>query len=228
MKQLLSILTIPFLIAACGGGGSSTTPTASTDTYQLQKAYVNYVTDSSSRSFSISGVSSGDNLSGTGRSTSGTLGAATFEGQSVLSKTSVITGNIIRAGTSIPWSSSQTTYVDSAYRLIGRDGGSEYLVVTSFSMPNDSAKVNATGSLFSATRYTNSTKSSVIGTRTATYALEPDTSSTALLNFIIVEKDTNGKTTSTGTSVFRVTPSGALTPISESDTTSSQTITIKY
>jgi hypothetical protein len=227
MKRLLSILTIPFFVAACGGGGGSVEPVASTNTYQLQKAYVNYVTDSSSRGFTVSGTAGGDSLSGSGRVTSGALTAATFEGQSVLSKTSVITGNIIRAGTAIPWSSSQTTYVDSAHKLVGSIGD-EYIVANSFSMPSDAAKVNTTGSIFSATRYTNSTKSSVVGTRTATYALEPDTSSTALLKFVIVEKDTSGNTTSTGTSVFRVTPSGALTPISESDTTSSQTITISY
>jgi hypothetical protein len=234
MKRLLSILTIPFFVAACGGGGggssesSTTTPLTSTDTFQLQKAYVSYVNDSSSRAFNISGTASGDSLSGSGRATAGTLTAATFEGQSALSKTQVVTGNIIRAGTSIPWSSSSTTYVDSAYKLLGSNGNDEYIVVTSFSMPSDSVKVNATGSFYSATRYTNSTKSSVIGTRTATYALEPDTSSTALLKFILVEKNTSATTTSTVTSVFRVTPSGVVTPISETSTTSSQTITITY
>ena len=229
MKRFFYILSIPFFVAACGGGGSSgsTAPVTSTDTYQLQKAYINYVNDSSSRSFSISGTSNGNILSGTGRVTSGTLASATFEGQSVLSKTEVVTGTVINAGTSIPLSNSQTLYVDSAYKIVGTDD-SEYIVVTSFSMPSDSAKVNSTGSFYLANRYTNSTKSSLIGTRTATYALEPDTSTTALLKFILVEKDSTGKTTSTGTSVFRVTPSGALTPISESDTTNSQAITITY
>jgi hypothetical protein len=232
MNRFFCILSIPFFVAACGGGGGgggdgSTGPVTSTDTFQLQRAYINYVTDSSSRSFNISGTSSGDSLSGTGRATAGTLGAATFEGLSALSKTTVVSGTTINGGTSTPFSSSQTTYVDSSYKLLGNDGN-EYTVVTSFSMLSDSTKVNATGSFYSATRYTNSTKSSVIGTRTATYALEPDTASTALLKFIIVDKDTSGNTTSTVTSVFRVTPPGALTPISESSTSSSQTITIAY
>jgi hypothetical protein len=232
MKRLFYILSIPFLMAACGGGGGGggdipISPVASTDTFQLQKAYVNYVTDSSSRSFNISGTSSGDSLSGSGRATAGTLASATFEGQPALAKTTVVSGTTIRAGTSIPWSSSGTTYVDSEYKLVGRDGD-EYTVITSFSMLSDSAKVNATGSFFSETIYTNATKSSVIGTRTATYALEPDTASTALLKFIFAEKDTDGDTTSTDTFVFRVTPSGAITPISETSTSSNQTITITY
>jgi hypothetical protein len=235
MKKYFCILSIPFFVAACGGGGGgstapvSTPPVTSTETFQLQKAYVNYVIDSSSRSFSISGVSGGKSLSGTGRVTSGSLASATFEGQSVLAKTKVETGTEIIDGTSIPFSYSSTTYVDSAYKLVGGIG-SEYIVVTSFSMPSDLSKVNATGSFYSATRYTNSTKSSVIGTRTATYALEPDTASTALLKYILVNKDSSGNTTSTGTDVFRVTPSGALTPISESFTltSSGETITITY
>jgi hypothetical protein len=235
MKKYFYVISIPFFVAACGGGGggstapASTAPVASTDTFQLQKAYVNYVTDSSSRSFSISGISSGKSLSGTGRVTSGSLASATFEGQSVLAKTQVVTGTRIEAGTSTPLSSSATTYVDSAYKLVGRTD-TEYMLVTSFSMLSDLSKVNATGSYYSAIRYTNSTKSSVIGTRTATYALEPDTASTALLKFILVDKDSNGNSTSTGTVSFRVTPSGALTPISETSTSTSsgETITITY
>ncbi len=123
IKKYFYIISIPFFVAACGGGGggstapASTAPVASTDTFQLHKAYVSYVNDSNSRGFNVSGTASGDSLSGSDRATAGTLSAATFEGQSALSKTQVVTGNIIRAGTSIPLSSSSTTYVDSAYKL---------------------------------------------------------------------------------------------------------------
>ena len=52
-----------------GGGDPAPVPPATTDTYQLWRAWVNYATASSTRNFSISGSMNGVGVAGT--STSG-------------------------------------------------------------------------------------------------------------------------------------------------------------
>lgn len=76
------------------------------------------------------------------------------------------------------------------------------------------AKVNDAGVLYTATRYTSSSKSTPVGTETETYALQPDTASTALLVLTTVYKDTGGFVTSTSTEKVRITPAGAFARLS--------------
>lgn len=112
-------LSLLFTLSACGGGGgggaTSTGPVASTETFQLRTAYVNYVTETRSLPFTVTGTSSGYSVTGSGTATQGSLTSTTFESQAALQKTTTVTGSITANGVTTPLSSSNTTYVDSNY-----------------------------------------------------------------------------------------------------------------
>lgn len=217
------------LLAACGGGGGggSSTPVTSTETFQLRTAYVSYLTDTRSLPFSVTGTISGVNVSGTGTVTQGGIAAATFEGQSAQVKTTTVTGTLVANGQSVPLASTSTAYVDANYSPLGFNG-SEYEVVTSSAPIPITARVNDTAVWYSATRYIGSSKATRTGTTTATFVLEPDTASTALLKIIEVERNTSSTVTSTSTTTFRITPAGNLTRISETLVKDASSLTVTY
>ena len=89
-------------------------------------------------------------------------------------------------------------------------------------------RVNDTGSLYVADRYTNSTKSVKRGTLTVTYVVEADTATTALLTLIRTEKDNQSVTTTTNAGQFRITPAGSLTRVKETGLTGDTSVVITY
>ncbi len=224
-------LTLTLAISACGGGGGSGTasssPMTSTDTFQVRTAYVNYVTETRSLPFTVTGTTSGNTVTGSGTATQGALTSATFESQAAQQKTTTVTGSITANGTTIPLSSSSTTYVDSNYNPLGSDD-TDYTVVNSGASIPATARVNDTGTWYSTIRYTSSTKAIRRGTGSVSYVLEPDTASTALLKIILTERDNANSETSRSTATFRITPSGALTRISESFIEGSTSLTLSY
>jgi len=84
------------------------------------------------------------------------------------------------------------------------------------------------GTLYTANRYFSSTKAVLRGTSRATYVVEADTSSTALVTLIIEEKNTSNVTTSTSSAQFRITTADAFTRIKETIVEGASTLTITY
>lgn len=233
--RLFPALTLSLILTACGGGGGggggggSTATVASTSTFQIKTAYVNDFTTASSVPFTASGTTSGTPFTGSGTATTGAPSTTTFEGQSALQTTSVITGSLLVKGTTAPLSSTSTSYYDSNYAFLGSNG-TDYVVVNSaFNLPN-TAKVGDTGVVFTANRYSNSSKSLLTGMKTVSFAIEADTASTALLKVVTVDKDTSNATTYSSTATIRITPSGGSTRVNEQgiDYTNHTTLTITY
>jgi len=228
LKSLLATFAL-MVLAGCGGGGGGTSAvTTSSETFQLRAAYVNYLTDTRSATFTVSGTVEGVNVTGNGTATQGSLTNTTFEGQAALQKVSVITGTLRTDGQTVPLSTSSTTYVNSNYNPLG-SSGTDYEVVTGSVNIPATAKVNDTGVWYSSTRYSSSAKTTRRGTASVSFVMEPDTVSTSLLKIIRIEKDTLGTTTSTSAITFRMTPSGSLTRISETGVSPGGTaLTITY
>lgn len=222
-----TVAALTILSACGGGGGGSSSPATSTETFQLRTAYVSYITDSRSLPFTLTGVASGINVTGSGTVTQGSLSSSTFEGQPALAKTTSMTGSFTGNGQTVSLANSVVSYVDSNYNPLGFSG-SEYEVVSSLTSIPATARVNDTGVLYSSIRYTTSSKTVRNGTATATFVLEPDTSNTALLKIIEIERNGSGTTTSTSTTTFRMTPAGALTRLSESVVEGSSSLNISY
>ena len=101
-------------------------------------------------------------------------------------------------------------------------------MVTALGTLPSAARINDTGNLFTANRYASSTKAVLRGTRTASYVVEADTASTALVSLIIEEKNTSNVTTSKDTLQLRITPNGTYTRIKETYVSTTTSLTITY
>ncbi len=199
------------LMTACGGGGGSAGTVTSTETFQVRTALSNYLTNSATYTGTVSGSMSSNPVTGSFIVTQGSVAAATFEGQPALSKATTATGNIVINGTNVPSAVTVTSYFDSNYTPLGESGGTDYEVVTgSVSIPV-TGKVGDTANLYTVNRYSTSSKTLLKGTTHVSYAIEPDTASTANLKLIEIEKDSSNVTTSTTTISFILTPAGGIT-----------------
>lgn len=222
-------LALAGLLAACGGGGGGeAAPVASTETFQLRTAYVNHVNDTQTRSAQLSGRINGVDVTGRATLSAGALTNTTFEGLPALAKTSTVAGTLTVNGAAVPITVTTTTYVDAAYNPLGEADGDEYQVVSGTVAIPATGKVGDSGVWYTAERYVDSGKSSRLGTLTVSYALEADTATTALLRIVGTDRDTGGNTTTTTTARYRLTPAGALTPISEVSSDSTGTLTATY
>jgi hypothetical protein len=226
IKTLTAVSALALMTACGGGGGGAAAPVTSTDTFPLTTILANSL-QSGSNAFTISGTSSGSNITGSGTATRGSLSAGTFEGSAAQQRTTTVTGSFAINGTSYALNSSSVSWVDSNNMPVGESGGTDYIVVTGGSIPA-TVRVNDTGTLYTANRYSNNTKSVLRGTMTVTYVVEPDTAMTALLTLIRTEKDNSNTTTSTNSAQVRITPAGALTRIKETSLEGSTSLVITY
>lgn len=206
------IALLASLIAACGGGGSSTPvatgTVASTLAFPLQSGYRALVANGLSKSFTISGTCSGSG----NRASSPANTATTFEGAPALSSTSTTTLSFTNC-TPASIASSSTSYADTNYDPRGFNSvGVNYGVyLTPLSIPT-SALVGGTGILGTETLYTDSTKATPNGHSDLSYIVEADTASTAIVNVISKNYNTSNILTSTEQDRYRITATGALTP----------------
>lgn len=231
LPTILALTLATTFLAACGGGGGNgglpAAPVTSTETFQVRAAYINYLNDTRTLPFTLSGSTSGLPVSGSGSLTQSSLTSSSFEGFSALQKTSTVNASLTANGMTVPFSSTLISYVDSNYVPLG-SVNDEYLVVTGAATIPVTGKVNDTGIWFSANRYSSSFKISLLGTEVVSYALLPDTASTALLNIIQVDKNLSGATTLTTTLRFRISPAGELTRLSEQAIDDTTHLTITY
>ena len=215
VQRFLCFVTFVFLAGCGGGGGGTSVPVASTSTFNLQAAYKSYYATSASYKFNITGTYGANPISGSGSAVVGTVSSGTFEGQSALQQTTTVTGSFIANNQTIPLAASSISWVDTNYMPRGTSGGSEYIVVDASASIPIAAKINDTGSVFTAKRYTTSAKTTLLGTRTVTYVVEADSGTTALVTLIDVDKNNAGTMTSTATSQYRITTANTFTKIKE-------------
>lgn len=219
-------------LVACGGGGDSvTTPlTANATTFPLASAIANYVNETKSSRFTMSGtvLSSGPNVSFTGDGTlSESTIPSTFEGFPALKKSLTTTGTVVLLGNSTPVADTSATFFDTNYSPLGSISGSIYCVASSKTTIPTSAHIGDNGNWFTSTCYTNSSKTTLFGTSTISYTLELEGGTTALLKLIVRTTDTAGNR-SPITQTFRITTSGNLTRIEESGVFSVNGVMLSY
>jgi hypothetical protein len=205
--RTLLICTAGALMAACGGGGSSTP--AATD-FPLLAAYKANIVAGQTRNVSVSGT-----CGGTGTITDSAAVAATFEGVNGYSATSTLTLNLTNCSQST-LAASGTTYYDANYTILGSVvPGTLYAKVASVPPPlPTTVKVGDTAIYATLTDYTDSSKTTLKGQEILSYVIEADSSSTAIANAITRTYDTSNNLLSTQQTRYRIDASGGFTLVS--------------
>ena len=229
MKLLMVLMASAFFVfalSACGGGGGGddavVVPPPSTESFALTQAIDNYINETSSALFSISGSAAGEPVTGSGILSIGSVSSGIFEGVSALVKTSTVTGSISVAGQSEPYAGTLLTYFDSNYVYLGEElVGDYYSVATMVNSIPDFVKIGDTGVWYLSNNYSDISKTFLLTTSTVSYVVEPDTASTAILKIINTESDGYFEVVS-----FRMTVNGSLTRISESGTDPAEQISL--
>lgn len=201
------------LLAACGGGGSggSSGPVTSTLSFPLLSGFQTLTANGYAKSFSISGT-----CSGSGNSSKAPANVATtFEGQSALSSAESITMSFTNC-TPASIASTATGYYNSSnyYPLGFNNVGVNYGVYLTPPTIPSSVTVGGTAVIGTETLYTDSTKTVVNGREDLSYVIEADTSTTAIVNLIAKGYDASSTLLYTEQDRYRMTSTGALTPIS--------------
>lgn len=215
----LIVLPIALSLVACGGGGEEISPpVASPANFPLSLVAEALIKEHASFAVRIEGtVTQGRQsipLTGTGTySVSNTT--STFEGAPSIRRSSTTTGTIGASGISIPVADTGADYFGVDFKPLGRVASGAYCVYTNQTHIPAAATIGQSGTWYSGTCYTNSTKASRLGTTEVSYVLEADTASTATLKLIYKITGTGGQAASS-TSAYRITTSGGYTRVSES------------
>jgi len=228
MKILRTILVAGSLclLISCGGGsgggvsgGSTPSQITSTLSFPLRSAVIARATNGASYTLFANGTSATQATDGL---CSGTLTETvspanlqtTFEGQPTLSNADIVAVNYTNCSTGTP-SSSSTEYFDTSYLPVGAtQSGSYALVSGSYAVPT-SVKVGDTGTIGSATIYTDSTKSVSKGRTDKSFVVEPDTATTAIVNVISKAYDASSQLLYTDQTRYRIDAAGAFTVVSD-------------
>lgn len=219
-----------YFISGCGGGGTAVQapPVATALIYQLKAAYVNYVTSIQSLPFTLTANYQGQLITGSGTLSQDSVKSGIFEGKAALQKATTITGTMNANGQAIPLAITSVSYVDSNYSPLG-DVTTGYGVVTGSVNIPATAVLGSTGVWFTENIYRTNSKANLIGIGTMSYVVEADSSpNTAILKIIQNMTDSGNTLVSSGTVIFRMTPSGSLTRLSETGTVNGITISIQY
>lgn len=175
---LRTYLTVWFaiLITACGGGNNYVAPMQpAAANFDLQAGMAKMVTGGLSSnvalsgSVTINGVSTAFTGSGTFMRTPAM--SATFNGTATLSQTTTVSGSIMAAGQTTPYSTSVTDYYagsDSAF--LGEVSASEYDVAQAPIVFPTMVMGGSSGTLGTLSRYTDSTMSVSLGTAQVSYS----------------------------------------------------------
>lgn len=217
--QKSRILALSVLLASCGGGGggSGSTPVtpngpiASTLSFNLQNEFQTLIEAGFTKTYTISGTCTG--------SLGITKGAAnipaTFEGQSAFSATETVVGSFSNCTPASSTATSTLYYSNSHYSPLGFNSvGVNYGVFLTVPTLPSSVTVGTTGIVGTENLYTDSTKTVPTGRTDISYAIEADTATTAIANFISQSYNLSGVLLVTEQDQYRMTANGALTPIS--------------
>ena len=209
----LAVFATAFMfLAGCGGGGGGgdSGPQASSATFAFQSSFRAYTLAGSTTNYSISG-----SCSGTATLTEAPAVTSTFEGVSGYSSTETATINLSNC-TPASNATTSTTYFDGNFTPLGVSTlGEEYAKFQTAppALPA-TIKVGDTAQFGSLIVYTDSTKTTVTGSRLLSYVVEADSVNSAIVNLISRDYDTANRLLSTQQSRYRITTAGAFSPVS--------------
>jgi hypothetical protein len=222
LSRNLITLSITFALAACGGGGggsSSSTTVVSTLTFPFAQAFADFVANSHSFNYSMSGNDAGTSATGSGTVYYGAAVGATFEGQSGLSQTAVISGTTTENNQTTPYSATVDSFYTTNYVPLGSSSATDYCVVQGTPVLPTGVKVGDAADLYVEDCYVDSSKTTKTSQDTNSYSISADTASTAIVDLITRSRSPlSGAVMSSDEDRYRIDQNGNFTWISETYT----------
>lgn len=220
-KTIFALALAPLFLTACGGGGGDGGTTVSTADFPVRAAYIAMLQSGRQTSYTVTG-------SCTGTATE-TVSPTVSDGSPIptLSSTSIITTNL--SGCTSPTATTKNFY-RADYSLTGYlQANGEYDAATSSTVIPATLRVGDTLPLATLTRYSDSSRTTQIGTATQVLTVEPDTATTAIIVSSLNVFNT-GATTPTVSSQYRyrITTSGTTTPLSINTSRASDGFVLNY
>jgi hypothetical protein len=228
-------LTVCFaiIISACGGGNGYVAPMQMPGNYNLQAGIAEMVTDGLSANVALSGTVTTNGVStaftGTGTFTRPPGVAATFNGTAAMSQNTTVSGSIMAAGQTAPYSTSVTDfYASSDGALLGEVSASEYDVAQApISFPTMIVG-GSSGTLGMLTRYTDSTMSVSLGTVQVSYSTRTPIDPGSPIGVVVTTQifDTQNTLIETDVTTYAMTSSSVISLASGSAQNQSGMLTI--
>jgi hypothetical protein len=228
-------LTVCFaiIISACGGGNGYVAPMQMPGNYNLQAGIAEMVTDGLSANVALSGTVTTNGVStaftGTGTFTRPPGVAATFNGTAAMSQNTTVSGSIMAAGQTAPYSTSVTDfYASSDGALLGEVSASEYDVAQApISFPTMIVG-GSSGTLGTLTRYTDSTMSVSLGTVQVSYSTHTPIDPGSPIGVVVTTQiyDTQNALIETDVTTYAMTSSSVISLASGSAQNQSGMLTI--
>jgi hypothetical protein len=196
-------------LTGCGGGGSSG-PVSSTDSFPAYTALTSLDKNGYSYSFTIMG-----DCAGSGSITASAANTSvTFEGVNSFSATETLTMNIPNCNPPFI-AQTLTNYYDTNYVPLGFNSpGVNYGVVQGALNIPSSVHVGDTGIIGTMNLWTDSTKTVQNGHEDISYVVKADTANTAIIDEIIKDYDVSNNVEVIEHHNWRIDTFGNLTPVS--------------
>jgi len=243
-KGVLGAL-LSLALVACGGGETVAAPEAAPQMsaategpiFNVRAALNHAVLDTNTLSFKVEGESNGTAYRGTGTYEQGALHTVSeFNSQGGALRKLIPVRMTLQVNDKpvTVEAKAEEFYTREDLHLLGKMKAApaqEFTEVISFSALPTSVGVGASGSFYSAVRYSDSTRQAQLGTTRATYSVEPDTvEGSALLVVRVVDARPDSSPRSTTTTTYRITAAGTGRLLSEStvDTTTATTLNLRF
>jgi hypothetical protein len=208
-------LLLSTLLVGCGGGsggGGGGGPVTSTLTFPLATANANLINNGYTLYLTVTGTQMYNGTSygvtGSVTVTQSTPTTSTFEGQTALLNTQSMTGTVTVVGISVPITSTAQIFSTTNYAPLGEVSSDSYYVMQGTPTMPSTGKVGDAALIGTYDVFTDSTKSTLLGTAKISYALEADTANTAIINLIEDDYDTSNILITSTQTRWRIDSSG--------------------
>jgi len=220
----LVCLAIVTLVSACGGGGDSPVEQQPI-TYPLKSAYQAYLAANHTYTNTISGTIGGSQVTGSGTQTEGALASVPVSAGSGFTRTgtTVASFSYLSPATGTPQSANTTNTYTENYNSNKLLTGTIYSVATNGNLSTNfvevqgtqqelpaSVTVGSSANWYSTKSWTDSTKTTPIGTSTATWTILSGSGSNAVFQIVSQNFDTNNAPTLTTTARYSIDTTGTM------------------